>query len=187
MPNGIDKSKIEEVSESYKKAEVEREEDRSKIKKKEKTWKILAIYFAHGLAFSLLFTVLVIAWTFGLIILTVLGSWIGLIIGFGLLILIIGFINAVITELLWFPVRWEFWDMVLHGFVLFIALLIVNSIFLLAPSLAFPGTATRIITVIIGSFIDGFVCKKVASLWGERRAPKGVTEAIEAEWKDKKL
>lgn len=114
-----------------------------------------------------------------------LGSFIGLIIGLGLLILVIGFVNYVITSWLWFPVKSGFWDLLLHGFVLLIVLLIVNGIFVLAPSLAFPGIATTVVTFIIGSFIDGFVAKKVAGWW--ETVPEGVSNAVEAEWRDKNL
>ena len=78
-----------------------------------------------------------------------------------------------------------FWDILVHGFVLFIVLLVVNGIFILTPSLIFPGIATTVITSIIGSFVDGFVAKKVAGWW--ETLPEGVPEAIEAEWKDKNL
>lgn len=181
---GIDESKIEEVLESFKKAEVK--EDKPKIKEKEKSWKIIVKYFVHGIAFSLIFTVLAVAWIFGLLMLTVVGSFIGFIIGFGILMLIIGGLNSFLTSILWFPVKTAFWSILGHGFVLFIVLLIVNGIFVMVPSLAFPGISTTIITFVIGSFLDGFVGKKVAGWWkGEYR--EGIPETIEAEWRDKKL
>jgi len=183
MSEGIYESKIRDFLESFEKAE--RDEERSKTKEKEKTWKILAKYFVHGLAFSLLFTVLTILWIFGLLVLIVLGSWIGLIIGLGILMLIIGGLNTLITTFLWFPVKMAFWSLLGHGIVLFILLLIVNSIALLLPSIAFPRIETAVVTFILGSLIDGFVCKQVARLWEEEC--KGIPEAVEAEWEDRKL
>lgn len=98
-----------------------------------------------------------------------LGFIIGLIIGLGFLMLIVGFANAVITTQLWFPVKAGFWDLVLHGLVLFIALLLVNGIFIIAPSLMFPGIATTVITFVIASFVDGFVGKHIAEFWSDLR------------------
>ena len=128
-------------------------------------WKNLAKYFVHGIAFSLLFTILAIIWAFILLILVSLGWFIGLIIGLGILMLIIGGLNSFLTDLLWFPVKKSFWSILGHGIILFIVLLIVNGIFVIAPTLIFPGIATTIIVFIVGSFMDGFVAKKVAGFW----------------------
>jgi hypothetical protein len=112
-------------------------------------WKNLVKYFAHGIAFSLLFAILAIAWAFILVILVGFGFIIGLMIGVGLLFLIMGFLNSVITTHLWFEVKTEFWDLLFHGLVLFLVLLIVNGIFITVSSLVFPGTATTVVTLII--------------------------------------
>lgn len=149
-------------------------------------WKNLAKYFVHGMAFSLIFTFLAIAWIFGSLILVMLGSIIGLIIAFGILMLIMGSLNIFLTGLLWFPVKTSFWSIVGHGIVLFIALTIINTIFVIVPSFAFPGIATQIVTFVVGSFVDGFVAKKVAEFW-EEEAPEGVSEATEERWKDRNL
>lgn len=133
-------------------------------------WKDLAKYFIHGIAFSLLFLLLVIAWIFVLMILVGLGFIIGLIIGLGLLFLIVGFLNSIITVYLWFDVKMSFLDLLFHGLVLFVVLLIVNGISVTLPSLAFPGIATTVVTFIIASFLDGFVAKEVAGRW--KQEPK---------------
>jgi hypothetical protein len=162
---GVDESKIDELLESFEKTKEREKEEKEKFKEKESTWKILIKYFIHGLAFSLLFTVLAFLWTFGVLMLIVIGSIIGLIIGIGLLMLIVGAINACLTSTLWFPVETSFMSILGHGIVLFIILILVNGVFLLAPSIAFPGTLTTVITFIAGCFIDGFVGKMVASWW----------------------
>lgn len=149
-------------------------------------WKDLAKYFIHGIAFSLLFVLLAIVWVFVLVVLVGLGFIIGLIIGLGLLFLIIGFLNSLITIHLWFEVKTSSWDLFFHGLVLFIVLLIVNGIFITAPSLAFPGITTTAITFIIACFLDGFVAKKVAELW-KKEYPEGIPEAIEEKWRDGNL
>ncbi len=128
--------------------------------------KDLAKYFIHGIAFSLLFSILYIAWGFGLLILATLGAFIGLIIGLGILFVIMGEINITITSWLWFPVEESsFWDVLKHGFILFIVLLIVDGIFVIVPSMVLPGIATTVVTFIYGSFLNGIVGKKVAEWW----------------------
>jgi cation transport ATPase len=183
MSKGIDESKVKELLESFEKGQKDKE--RAKTKKKEKIEKVLAKYFVHGLAFSLLFTVLIILWAFGFLVLIVLGAWIGWIIGLGLLMLITGGLNTLLTSFLWFPVKTSSWSIIGHGIVLFIVLLIVNGIAVWLPSMAFPGIATTIATFIFASFIDGFVCKQVAGFWEEEY--EGIPEAVEAEWEDKNL
>jgi len=178
---GIDESKIEEVLESFKESEAKRERE----KEKAKTWKVILKFFVHGFAFSLLFSFLFFIWVGGLAILVSLGSFIGLIIAFGLLMLIIGFVNYILTPWLWFPVKAEFWDILIHGLVLFIILLIVNAIFITIPSLIFPGIVTTITTSVVGSFIDGYVARFVAGWWKTER--EGISEAVKAEWLNKKL
>jgi cation transport ATPase len=155
-------------------------------KENEKTEKVLAKYFLHGVAFSFLFMILAILWSFGLFVLIVLGSWIGLIIGVGILMLITGGLNTLLTSVLWFPVKTSFSSILVHGIVLFILLVIVNSIAIFLPSVVFPGTAATIVTFILGSFIDGYVCKQVARLW-EGEEYESVPETVEAEWGDKNL
>lgn len=148
--------------------------------------KNLMKYFVHGIAYSILFLILEIVWVFIFAILVAIGWIIGLIIGFGLLLLIIGFVNSVITSWLWFPVKMSFWSTLSHGFVLFIALLFVNGVVVIVPYLFFPELVTTVVTFIVGSFLSGFVGKKVAGWWRET-APERVPKAIEAEWRDRKL
>ena len=128
-------------------------------------WKDLAKYFIHGIAFSLLFLLLAIAWIFIFIILVGVGFIIGLIIGLGLLFLIVGFLNSIITVYLWFDVKMSFLDLLFHGLVLFVVLLIVNGISVTLPSLAFPGIATTVVTFVVSAFLDGFAAKEVAGRW----------------------
>jgi len=183
MSKDIDESKVKELLESFEKGQ--KDEERAKTKKKEKIEKVLAKYFLHGLAFSLLFTVLIILWAFGFLVLVVFGAWIGLIIGLGILMLIIGGLNTLITSFLWFPVKTSFWAIVGHGIVLFIVLLIVNGIAVWLPTMTFPGIATTVVLFIPASFIDGFVCKQVARFWeGEYES---IPETVEAQWEDKNL
>ena len=129
--------------------------------------KAISKYFLHGFAFSVLFLILGIAWFFALVVLTSLGSLIGLLIGFGLLVYIVGFLNSEITGFLWFTVEREFWSTLFHGGVLLAALLIVEGIFVWVPNMIFPSVYVQIITFIIGAFLNGLVGKKVAEIWRE--------------------
>jgi uncharacterized membrane protein len=185
MSEDFDGSKVDDLLESF---DESKNDEVSKTEEKERVAKVLTKYFVHGCAFSLLYTFLVILWVFGLLILTAVGSFIGLALGLGLMMLLIGGLNAFLTSLLWFPVNTSFWSMVAHGIVLFISLLIVNGITLFLPSSVFPGLATTITTFILGSFIDGFVCKQVARIWEEQyKGPPKVSETTRAKWEDKGL
>ncbi len=125
----------------------------------------LAKYFLHGIAFTVLFLVLGLVWAFVLTFLMVIGFIIGLLLGLVLLFLIVGFLNSSITFYLWFEVKTSFWDLLLHGLILFIALLVVNGVFVTVPALVFPGIATTLITLVVATFLDGFVAKKIAGWW----------------------
>lgn len=93
----------------------------------------LAKYFIHGVAFSLLFMVLSLAWAATFLVLLLLGSLIGLVIGIGLLMLVVGAVNTVITELLWFHIKHTFWAIFLHGLALFVILLLIEVVIVLPP------------------------------------------------------
>ncbi len=129
--------------------------------------KILSKYFMHGFAFSILFFAMFVIWIVALVGLIVTGAMIGLLIGFGLLILIVGYLNTIITDFLWFAVDQEFWSLLFHGFVLFVALLIVNVVVVWVPNRVFPSVYVQIITFIIGTFVNGLVGKSVAEIWQE--------------------
>jgi len=145
-----------------------------------------AKYFVHGIAFSFLYLILAVAWAFILIILVGLGFIIGLIIGLGLLFLIVGGLNAFITSLLWFRVKTGFWDLLLHGVVLFVILLIASVFIQTLPNLVLPGIATTVVTFLIAAFVDGLIAQKVARWWKEEYEAD-VPKSAEAEWRDKQL
>lgn len=148
-------------------------EEIKEMKKPKVTWN-LAKYFVHGIAFSILFILLAFAWVFIMILLVSLGSIIGLVIGIGLLFLIVGFINMVLGVHLWnIEAETGFWRVFFHGLVLFIILLIANLVTSILPNLAFPGTATLVVTFIITSFLDGVIGKNVASWFGHEIVEKG--------------
>lgn len=130
-------------------------------------WKNPLKYFLHGLAYSLLMLVLVFVWALILLILTMLGAIIGLIIGVILLFFIMGFLNSFLTLYIWsIPVKMQLTSLLGHGFLLFIALIVVNVPAMMI-NLSVPGLATSIVLFIAYAFIDGFVSKYVALIWRE--------------------
>ena len=141
--------------------------EREKVSEERKWWKTPVKYFIHGLGFSILFLVLLIGWAFILALLVVSGFIIGLIIGFGLLFLIVGYVNSFITDLLWFPVKTSFWGTLFHGFALFIVLLIVGVIFVWIPNTAFPSIYVQVTTFIVETFLNGLAGKTIAGGWKE--------------------
>jgi len=150
-------------------------------------WTDLAKYFVHGIAFSFLFLVLAFVLVFILVFLVAVGSFIGLIIGFGILMLTVGGLNCFLTEAIWgMETNTSFWSVLLHGFALFVILLFVYGILVMVPNIAFPSIATTVVTFIIGAFAGGFVAKKVAELF-EEEFPEKVSEATKAKWADAKL
>jgi len=158
-----------------------------------------AKYFVHGIAFSFLFAILTSAWSgialvFIFLIVSIgfdIGYFIGIIIGLGVLFLVIGGLNTFITSTLWFKVKKGFLDLLSHGVVLFVILLIVNFAIQTLPKQAQPGTPTTVITFLIAAFVDGLIAKKVARWWRahawEEEYKMDVSQAVEAEWRDKQL
>ena len=129
--------------------------------------KTISKYFIHGFAFSLIMLALVFVWAFVLVFLTVAGSFIGLILGFVLLLFIFSSVNTFLTESIWsFSTQQEWVSLLFHGFTLFVAL-IVAHIPAIIISLIVPSIATTIVMFIANAFIDGFVAKNVAGWWEE--------------------
>ena len=151
-------------------------------------WTDLAKYFVHGIAFSLLYLVLALVLVLVLGFLIVVGSFIGLIIGFGILMLTVGGLNCFLTGVIWGEeTNTSFWSILLHGVALFVILLFVNGILVMVPNIVFPSIATTVVTFIIGAFAGGFVGKKVAELFEEEYSKEKISEATKAKWADAKL
>jgi hypothetical protein len=127
--------------------------------------RLLRKYFIHGIAFSLLFLVLSLMWTVVFALLIGFGFLIGLILGFALLFLIIGYLNSEITKLLWFDVKTETLSLLVHGVVLFLALLPIDLVFI-GIYLVFPNPLFLVVRFLLQTIPYGFVAKKVAGLWG---------------------
>jgi len=138
--------------------------------------KTLLKYFAHGLAFSLLMAVMTIIWAFMSVILIMVGAIIGLILGFILLLFIVGGLNTFLTDLIWaVPIKTKWTSLLGHGFVLLLSLVVIH-LPALAANYAMPGLATQIVLFIVYAFVDGFVAKKIAENWEESEEDSGIEE-----------
>ena len=130
-------------------------------------FKAISKYFIHGFAFSIIMFVLVLVWAFVLVFLTVAGSFIGLILGFVVLLFILSGVNSFLTESIWsISTQQEWMSLLGHGLILFGAL-IAAHIPAVIISLIVPSIATTIAMFIANAFIDGFVAKNVAGWWKE--------------------
>ena len=167
LPEGTHKKETEEPKEQLAEEKEVSKEETAEIKEEKPWWRNPLKYFLHGISFSVLLLVLAFAWAFILGILVILGSFIGLIIGFVVLFFLIGGLNTFLTGVIWSITAETRWTSLLgHGFLLFIALLIVSvpSVIL---NLAVPSLVTTIVTFVAYAFIDGFVAKKTAEYFEE--------------------
>lgn len=141
------------------------ETDKHELEKFSLNARTITKTFLHGLLFVILFAALAVALTFAMLVLVPIGSLIGVAIGVVLLILGIGYINEVLGKLLWdISANTGLWSLLVHGLVLGVILFVVGLITDVLPNLLYPGAVTYIVTLVINSFIDGVVGRKVA-LW----------------------
>jgi transposase-like protein len=134
---------------------------------------LIAKYFLHGVAYSLLIAGLVIIWAFLLVILVVIGSILGLLLGFLILVLGVGYANSFLSGYFWdiqTPTKWS--NLLVHGLVLMIALGLANIPFLILEYMV--GSLTPIFSIVaipllfvIHSLVNGYLGKAVASMQGE--------------------
>src|SRR6059036_1172683 len=94
--------------------------------------------YVHGILFSLLSTVLSLGWVFVAAFLIRFGFLVGLAIAIGLLVLLTGFANAMVSRLLWFPVKGGLWvyfqqGLIMSVVVVLVLLLIAGVSFLFSP------------------------------------------------------
>jgi len=127
-------------------------------------------YFAHGVLFSVLATVFIFVAAEFLALLATLGAG-GILLAIAALYIVpivLGAANCVITEFLWFPVKFSWLSTWLHGILMFLALIVVNLIALM-PFSVLPLTAAIILSLITGAFIDGYLAKQIAELWKKEK------------------
>lgn len=123
--------------------------------------------FIHGILFTILLIVLALFWVLIAVVLVFTGFIIGFIIGLLFLFLMMGGLNATLTDFIWnVRIRTNLTSLLAHGFILFIAL-IMASIPQILINIYAPSLAATIILFIVYCFIDGYVAKSVAGFWEE--------------------
>jgi multiple sugar transport system permease protein len=141
---------------------------------------ILVKYFAHGLLFSIINLTLSLVWVFFLTGVAVFVPFLGLVVGIlgilGLTIVVFliyffveAGINTFLTKRIWkIPIISDWKSLIVHGFVLFVALLVVSAP-LLIVILYVPSLPVAVVLFLLYCFVDGYVAKSVASSWQEAR------------------
>ena len=133
---------------------------------------LLLRYFLHGVAFSLLGTVLLLVWVMLLLFLVMIGWFIGLIIGIIALLLFISGLNVFLSGVIWsINVKTGVLSLLGHGLVLGL-LQAVAHIPAIIVNLAIPSLASTIPVFVVYCFVDGFIAKSVAGWWEEEFAPE---------------
>ena len=133
----------------------------------------LAKYLLHGTIFTVLASILGLLWVAIFVFLALIGSILGIIIGFGVLFVFYGFANSLATRLLWFPVRKGLWIYLGQGLLLGIVLVIIEFVplLLLAGSIITLSPSDLVITLVLVNvlfaFVDGFVGKMIGGIWRE--------------------
>ena len=135
------------------------------------TGKMVAKYFVHGTVYSLLMLVLVVVWALLMIIMVVFGSIIGLVASFAILFIMIGWLNAQISQYIWkIEMKLNWLSLLGHGLLLFIVIAIAGI-----PSMIIGGmmwsadlftyVMYTIVNFLIYSLIDGYICRRVAEIF----------------------
>ncbi len=140
------------------------------------TLRDLGKYTLHGLAFAALFLIVGVVWAGILLVLVVCGLFIGLAIGIVLYFVLMGYVNSFITETLWFNVRTGFVACLGHGFLLFLALVPLNLLYLGLQAFVTQDLLVLVPIYLATTPIAGVIAKAVAGLW-EVRPPPWPTEA----------
>jgi hypothetical protein len=119
-------------------------------------------YCLHGLALAIIMFGLVIGWVFVLVLLMGAGSFIGLIIGFAVLFLALGYINTYLAGWVWeMSMDSDLKSVFLHGLVLFVLLLLVNIPSLVISYLV-PHWIATVVLFVIYVPIHGWIGVNVA-------------------------
>jgi hypothetical protein len=95
------------------------------------------------------------------------GAFIGLAIALFLLVMAIGYLNTFLTELIWGTSMDFGWKSVfVHGLLLMVVLLVASipSIVLRAVT---NDLAVAVALFLFYSFVDGAICRRIATLWAK--------------------
>lgn len=126
-----------------------------------------ANYFIHGLLWWLFNVVGLFVFPFLTLFLIAIGSLIGLIIGFAVMFLVIGYVNTVIADMLWFEMQDQsLLSLLGHGFLMAITVLVVGGLTVMLPIyLANNNIFVILVTFTWGCYINGHLGKRIAGIW----------------------
>lgn len=136
-------------------------------------------YSINGVLYSVFFLVWPIGWC-PVFLLGLTAEILGWVVGIASLVLFLGFCNSIITSYLWHYAKLSFLGILLQGFILLGALLILSAIFvswdiwirwlftLLPLPFLFQESAKTAVKLVLGSLFIGFVGRNVAK-WKEKR------------------
>jgi predicted RNA-binding Zn-ribbon protein involved in translation (DUF1610 family) len=126
-------------------------------------------YFLHGIAYALIALLLFFGWIIVGVALVLLGSFIGLILAFMLLVFIVGAINTFVSSLVWgFSMKTSLGSIFLHGLVLCLIFVVV-SLLTIFPLYMLGHNLIYVVLLEIGlCFVNGFIGEKVAQHWTEQ-------------------
>jgi hypothetical protein len=119
-------------------------------------------YFLHGLTLSLIMLVVSLGWLFFLFFLIMVGSIVGLLIGLGVFVFVLGWVNKELIRYFWNMNPKTGWkDTLVHGVFLFGALLIAGIPQLIIVRVI-PGIVTTVVLFLVYCLIDGYIGRNLA-------------------------
>ena len=134
----------------------------------------LVKYFLHGLVFSIFMIVFVFVWVFLLLFLVIVGMFIGLCFGCCILFVGIGAMNSYLAEYFWsITTNREWKSLAGHGGAFFFLLILAHVPMFIVELIASPSAfyLMIILSLVVNSFIDGYVGKRIAQEFSEMKPP----------------
>jgi len=134
---------------------------------------LIAKYFLHGVAYSLLVVGFVLVWIFLLVALVVIGSILGLLLGLLVMVMGVGYLNSLLSGYFWkiqTQTKWS--SLLVHGLMLMIAIGLASVPFMILEYLAESLTpvvsiVAILVLFVIHSIVNGYLGKAVASMQGD--------------------
>ena len=126
-----------------------------------------ANYFIHGFLWWLFNVVGLFVFPILTLFLIAIGSIIGLIIGFVIMFLAIGYVNTAIAGFLWFEMQDQsLLGLLGHGLLMGISVLVVGGLTVMLPIYL---TNNNIFVIVVsftwGCYINGYLGKMIAGIW----------------------
>lgn len=145
-------------------------------------WKTIVKIFLHGLSFWLLSVSLLLGWFILTLALASIGYILGLMVGFSLLFLIIGYGNSMISRHLWSTSsNPSLTSHFFHGLLLLAFVAGVNFVLLVSLDALRGALSAWLLTFVVGVFLSGLICRELAS-WFKKSEAKPVNGLERPAW-----